>query len=275
MFRYLPCACSWIYMIDKPAFLGIEYANNFRNSRVAEAYCLRPPYPSEMFHILSSLISGRPSAVLDVGCGTGNIARGLVGLVDRIDAVDFSEQMIEKGKRLPNGNHPSLRWILGRAEEAALQPPYALLTAGQSLHWMGWNVVFRRFSEILRPQGCLAIVDLDEESYLWKDSLQKLIKKYSTNPSYYAYDMTGELEKHGLFKRLGERKTGSVPFVQSMEDYIESLHSQSSLTRDQMGEENARNFDNEVRGIVSEFYPTGKLELRVFGTVLWGETMAP
>lgn len=82
-----------------------------------EAYRHRPAYPPETFTILAGLISGESRRVLDVGAGTGNIARPLVEYVEQIDAVDFSHEMLEQGKRLPNGDHPRLRWLHGRIEE--------------------------------------------------------------------------------------------------------------------------------------------------------------
>ena len=56
-------------------------------------------------------MTDEPKAVLDVGCGTGLITRNLMEFVDRVDGVDFSENMIETAKILPNGNHPGTNWI--------------------------------------------------------------------------------------------------------------------------------------------------------------------
>ena len=44
-------------------------------------------------------------------------------------------------------------------ETAPLDPPYALVTAGESLHWMAWEVVLPRFAAALVPGGLLAIAD--------------------------------------------------------------------------------------------------------------------
>lgn len=40
-----------------------------------------------------------------------------------------------------------------------LGPPYGLVTAGSSLHWMDWEVVLPRIGRLLSPEGCLAIVN--------------------------------------------------------------------------------------------------------------------
>ena len=116
-------------MQPKPENFGSYYPELFKNQQVVNAYRYRPPYPQEVFTILASLIVDEPRTVLDVGSGSGDIARPLVEFVERIDAVDFSQNMIDMGKQLPNGNHPHLHWIYGKVEEVPLTPPYALITA--------------------------------------------------------------------------------------------------------------------------------------------------
>jgi len=130
-------------MIEKPAQYAPEVAETFQDPSVVDAYQHRPPYPDETFDILANLIHSTPRRVLDVGCGRGEIARPLAALVEQVDAVDASLAMIEQGKQQPNGNHPHLRWIHSKVEDAELEPPYALITAGASLHWFDWDIVGR------------------------------------------------------------------------------------------------------------------------------------
>src|SRR4051812_30608179 len=93
----------------KPSFLGPRYASAFEDPAVVASYHTRPPYPEEAFDLLAKLLAGRPGPVLDLGCGTGIIARrlvSLVGLVERVDALDVSSAMLAEGRRLPDGDHP-------------------------------------------------------------------------------------------------------------------------------------------------------------------------
>src|ERR1022692_3183071 len=115
-------------MEPKPTHLGLQYAEQFKDSSIAEVYSYRPPYPDETIGLLLTLMVDEPRAVLDVGCGTGDICRRLVNKVERVDAVDFSHAMIEKGKTLLGGDHAHLYWIYGRIEKVELHPPYALIT---------------------------------------------------------------------------------------------------------------------------------------------------
>lgn len=58
-------------MLPKPVHLGPDYAAQFGDRGVVEAYRHRPPYPDEVVAILAELVVDEPRAVLDGGCGTG------------------------------------------------------------------------------------------------------------------------------------------------------------------------------------------------------------
>src|SRR5437016_11497592 len=166
-------------MQPKPEQFRISFAETFKDSHVVDAYRYRPAYPDEVFDILAGLIVDEPRAVLDVGAGSGDIARRLVERVERIDAVDFSQNMIEKGKQLPNGNHPHLHWIYGKVEEVPLAPPYALTTAGSSIHWPAWEVAFPRFHSMLSPHGSLALIYRKTLPMPWESEIRKILAQFS------------------------------------------------------------------------------------------------
>jgi SAM-dependent methyltransferase len=254
----------------KPKHLGPEYAAQFQDAAVVAAYPTRPPYPAEVFAILAGLLTAEPRVVLDVGCGTGDVARRLAPLVARVDALDVSERMVARGKTLPGGDAPNLRWIVGRAEDAPLEPPYALVTAGESLHWMDWPVALPRLRAALAPGACLAIIERGEESSPWRDELLRLIVRYTTNRDFQPYNLITELESRGLFTKVGERRTTPVPFAQSIEDYIESIHSRNGFSRDRMHPDDAAAFDASVRALVAPHARAGMLHLAIPATVTWG-----
>jgi trans-aconitate methyltransferase len=257
-------------VLPKPSHLGPEYAAQFDDERVVEAYQHRSPYPADLFDILSGLITTEPRTVLDAGCGTGNIARYLTPYVDRIDAVDISARMIAQGKTLPGGDHPRLQWLHGAMEEVALSPPYSLITAGQSLHWMAWDVVFGRFRQLLVPGGLLTIIDNHTLPTTWDAALAEIISRYSTNREYQPYNLVEELTQRSLFEKHGEEQTEPVAFKQSIDDYIESFHARNGLSRDRMTEEAAAGFDQSVRMLVSNHCPDGIVHLHLSGHVIWG-----
>lgn len=257
-------------MEPKPNHLALKYAEQFLDSSIVEVYNYRPPYPDEAIDKLVSLITDEPRTILDVGCGTGDLCRRLVNKVERVDAIDFSRAMIDKGKTLLDGGHTHLHWIYGRVEEVELHPPYALITAGESLHWMEWPIVLPLFRRILTPHGYLAIVERGTERNPWDENLKTLIDRFSTNRDYRPYDLVEELEQRHLFQKHGSICTHPVPFFQSAEEYIDSIHSQNGFSRERMSKEAARIFDEEVRKMLAPFQQDRQLKLFVTSHITWG-----
>lgn len=263
-------------MLPKPAHLGPEYAAQFADASVAAAYPNRPPYPDETFEILVGLVAEAPRAVLDAGCGTGDLARPLAARVDRVDAVDPSAAMQALGRTRPGGDAPNLCWVHGTMEEAPLRPPYALVVAGESLHWMDWAAVFPRFRAALTSAGYLALAGRETPNLPWWDDLLRLIQRYSTNKEFQPYDLMAELGTRGLFRAEGRRQTAPVPFAQSVDAYVESIHSRNGFSRDRMTAAAADAFDAAARALVAPYAQgDGLLHMEVVGSIAWGKPQAP
>ena len=259
----------------RPRQFWDDHATRFKNRSLAEAYKFRPPYPNEMYKTLIALLGDENGRVLDVGCGQGKVAPTLVDRVRGVDAVDFSVEMIRVGKSLANGDHPNLRWIHERVEETPLHPPYNMISAGSSIHWMEWSVVFPRFKEVLTADGYLVIFDGDRPiASPWHDAELSLIRKYSTNKHYEQMDLIQELVDRGHFKLIGDKWTQPVVFSQPLTDYVESFHSRESLAKEHMGEENVRAFDTELSHILLDFADDkGFLSFQIGTRVTWGKPL--
>jgi SAM-dependent methyltransferase len=254
----------------KPDHLGPEYGAQFGDASVVAAYHHRPPYPDAVFEVLVGLMTGDSGAILDVGTGTGDLARGLATRVGRVDAVEPSRLMIEAGRAMPGGNHLNLKWIEGYAEDAPLQPPYALITAGQSLHWMEWAIIMPRFRNALVLGGVLAIVGQGEQPQPWNGAVLDVIRRYTTNLRYQPHDLIEELESRGLFRPLGRHSTAPLSFTREVAGYVESFHARNGLSRDRMSTEAALAFDRAVTELVAPHARDGRLALAVTGEVVWG-----
>lgn len=259
------------FMKPKPKHLGPEYGAQFKDKSIVDAYHRRPMYPEETFDILTGLISSKPSRVLDVGCGTGYLSRPLSQRVDAVDAVDFSANMIAQGKLMPDGDALNLNWIEGAVEEVKLTPPYALITAGNSLHWLEWSVVMPRFRELLVQNGYLAIVTKHFSTLPWASELGELIDQYSTNQEFEPYDLVDELSSRGLFSKQGEQKTAPVPFRQTVAAFVESCFSRNGFSRERMGEERAVAFETAVTDLVLSYLSEDTFEIQISGYVVWGK----
>ena len=272
----------------KPSHHSAEYGAWFKDPLVASAYPQRPPYPDDLLAFLPSLLSPAPdgtATVLDLGAGTGDIARRLAPLaprITRVDAIDQSPAMIAQGKSLPGGHHPNLHWILGTAEEAPLDPPYALATAGESLHWMDWDIALPRVARALAPGAVLAIA----ERY-WNgppalsQRLLPIFNRYSPVRDYLVYDMYAELTSRGLFAEQGRLRFGPAPWTPTVAEYVECRHSQRGFSRTHIGPEAVTAFDAAIVNLLAEACQDGtiqeqdgRLQLEVTATLVWG-TPAP
>jgi len=171
---------------DKPGFLGPEYGTRFEDPTVAAAYATRPPYPPGTIDVLENLVRD-PNIVLEVGAGTGEIARQLAGrqTILRVDALEPAEAMIAQGRVSAGGGAQNLRWIFGTAENGPFDPPYGLIVAAQSLHWFDWYRALPRFRTLLSTHATLAIVDEDEVPQPWSDQLHAIIQRNSSNEACF------------------------------------------------------------------------------------------
>jgi len=238
---------------------------------MAAAYAHRPPYADETFGILEGLLpEDAPRHLLDVGCGTGDLARPLVTRMARVDAVDASAAMIAAGKRRPGGEAAHLRWICAPMETAPLAGPYALAVAGESIHWMNWDLVFPRIRGALAPGTFFAIVRRFETNHAWNAELGTLIRRYSTNQDYVPFDLIPGLEARGWFRPRGAVCTDREPFIQSREAYIESIHSRNGFSRARMGV-SANVFDAKVRDLLMRHGIEDEVRFETWSEITWGD----
>ncbi len=266
-------------MEQKPSHWDQKKADAFSDLSIIEHYANRPPYPVDLIGKLLSLITPGSATVLDIGCGMGDVARNLVSDTLHVDAVDISLPMIENGKKQPRGNHPNLHWIHSSIETASLTPPYSMVTAGESLHWMDWETVCRRLSKLLVPGGKLAI--LTRSWGTGEPEEGKLYAKYSTTRNFILMDLPTELEKRGLF-RIENRKKFSTDWRPTIDEFIASRHSQSQFSYERMSKESAIDFDKSLRELLIQLNDENRISMenerilhRARVSLCWGEPLEP
>jgi SAM-dependent methyltransferase len=244
----------------------------FRHAGVADAYRHRPPYQPEVFDLLDSLITGEPRHVLDLGAGEGSLARPLAERVDRVDAIEISAAMVEVGRDLPGGTRDNLVWYVEPAEAMTVSGPYALATAGASLHWMDHEITLGRLAGLLAPDAVLAVVDQSYHRLGWQPELLEVIVAHTRNPDYDpGFSLPDDLQRRGLFEIRGRHQTTPTPFRQSVADYVESFHSRATLGRELMPAEEAELFDEKIRAVVRDHQDDqGMLTMQLTASLVWG-----
>jgi ubiquinone/menaquinone biosynthesis C-methylase UbiE len=118
----------------------------------------RPGYPPELLERLAERAGlDASSRVLDLGCGTGQIAVPLAAHAGEVVAVDPEPEMLAEIRDLPNLNK-----VEGRAEEVDESwGQFTLATIGRAFHWMDGPVVLERLARIT-PQLALVGDTLEE-----------------------------------------------------------------------------------------------------------------
>ena len=247
-----------------------ELGRAFLDAEVVRNYRYRQPYPNEVFQILEGLLVA-PRTILDVGSGTGALTIGLARFAERVDAIDPSAAMIREARGVPGGDSERIRWTLGTAETAPLDPPYGLVTAGASIHWMDPDVVMPRFRDALALGGRLALVN-SESVYAeqeWRDELIALVQAFSPITHHLEFvDLVRSLEASGRFARDGQRSAVPVPYEQSVDDYMAMLASTSSLSRTTLGAR-ADEFERDTRAIFARHGLT-TVRAELVAEVVWG-----
>jgi hypothetical protein len=131
-------------------------------------------------------------------------------------------------------------------------------------------VVLPRVKAALDAGGYLAVFDEQTNELPWGGELSRIIPRYSTNKEFRPYTVVDELTKRDLFEVVGRVRTGSMPFSQSVDEHIESMHARNGFSRDRMSAEMAAEFDREFRSLVEPHCPNGVVRMEVFTDVTYG-----
>ncbi len=261
-------------MQPKPKHLSSTYAEQFQDASVAKVYRKRPPYPPETTETIAGLCPSENRRVLELGAGTGEIAIPLAGLMERVDAVEPSAAMTEVA-RLQSG-YERVHWYQTSAEQFGYDDEYGLIVCAQCLGWMDWHAVFPKMAACLHSRGSLVIVELTELSdQRWQGDLRSLISRYSTNQDFVPFDLIEGIVERGLFHPTGSRQTTPMPFTQSIDDFIESLHGRNGFSRDRMSVGASTEFDRAVRNLLWSHHQNGYLEGTIQATITWGKPLPP
>jgi SAM-dependent methyltransferase len=120
---------------------------------------VRPTYPDELFADLVAVTGlDERSAVLEVGCGTGQATRSLAGLGCSVTAVEPGTGMANLARQRLAGS-PNVDVETSSFEAWADQGRrFDVLVAASSWHWVDPSVGWRRAHDVLRPGGWMAVL---------------------------------------------------------------------------------------------------------------------
>jgi len=132
--------------------------------RTAQDYRrFRVGFPAELLGRLLDHGIGNPDQdVVDIGTGTGTLARLLATRVRSVRGVDPSQELMDEAKELDTEVGVDVAYTVGTAEKTHLETASAdVVTAGQCWHWFDADRASTEIARILRPEGFVAIAHFD------------------------------------------------------------------------------------------------------------------
>jgi SAM-dependent methyltransferase len=134
----------------------------------------RPRYPAELLARVAERagLDGR-GRLLDLGCGTGNVAIPLAAYVEEVVAVDIEPEMLAELRRAAPAN---VRTVEARAEDVDESwGVFRLATVGAALHWFDCGLVLGNLAKLtpavalvgepLRGEAMTTLLAVSEELF--------------------------------------------------------------------------------------------------------------
>ena len=184
----------------------------------------RRGYPEAVFDAIVSRFSLTPgSAILDLGCGTGNVAIPLARRGIRVYAVDPDPEMREEGRQRAEAEAiHGISWMAGSDATVTTLglPLLRLCTMGLSFHWMDRSCILATLDTLIEPGGGVACISRDDGffSHLhdgWGLAVKEVLEEMLGD----SWDYSGRLLK----KLSNEKDRHEEVFMQSPFSSIEVL----------------------------------------------------
>lgn len=121
----------------------------------AEYHAVRPIYPDALFVDLADEVGDPGARVLEVGCGSGQATRGLLGCGWELVAIDPGAELIALAKASLAGR---VVFHVSRFEAFMPEPAsFRLVASAQAWHWIDPAIGFAKAAAALQPGGWLAV----------------------------------------------------------------------------------------------------------------------
>ena len=139
----------------------------------------RQSYPAEIVEaILTTAATGSGAAVLEIGCGTGQLTRQLAGRGLHVTAIDIGPAMVDAARR--NVPDPMVGFQVSAFEDFTGGGPFDLIVSATAFHWVDPGVGWAKAARLLRPGGWLALLTTGERyPEPLRTALRELWMRYS------------------------------------------------------------------------------------------------
>lgn len=153
----------------------------------------RSGYPESFFDILAALGIGRPEqTILDLGTGTGVLARAFAKRGAIVTGVDIAANQIAMAKELARHDGLEISFEAIPAEAVSFPPEsFEVISAGQSWLYFDASLMIPKVLRLLKPNGRLVLTHL-----LWLPQQDRIAQQSETlllkhNPDWKGAGYTG------------------------------------------------------------------------------------
>ena len=235
----------------------------------------RAGFPDAFFERLTTMgVIGAGMKALDLGTGTGTVARGLARSGLEVTGLDKSTALMEQAKMLDAEAGVAVRYVERPAEATGFPDhTFDVVTAGQCWHWFKRDEAAKEVLRILKPGGGLVICHFDwiplpgNVAQVTEDLI------HAHNP---AWDLRGGTGMHprwmtdlgsGGFRRI-ESFTFDMNTPYSHEAWRGRIRASAGIGASSMTPEKVAASDAELAAVLAEKFPEPMTVLhRIFAAI--------
>ena len=147
----------------------------------------RPRIPEKVINIIIQYFDLCPTdRILDIGCGTGQVALAMDGRCKEITCLDPDPEMIVRAKEMTKDSKTKLTWINKRAEELSeikeKLGSFKLATSSRAFHRVNQDQVLKTLDSLIEQEGGISLFSdrtIWQGQEDWQGELEKIVKRYS------------------------------------------------------------------------------------------------
>jgi len=122
----------------------------------------RPSIPKEVIDVIVKHLGVKPNdRVLDIGCGTGQIALAMEGKCGEVVCLDPDPEMLKLAKKATKDSKMKLIWLNYGAEDLGKLKKdlgiFKVATICRAFHWMDQEQVLKDLNNLIEEDGGVAI----------------------------------------------------------------------------------------------------------------------